>query len=301
MTDTMYDPRQWPYVSHFSGTDLIVDHIERHVCPTFTSSDILGGQEFRFAADRRPTLAIIMAEDEYETQATLPAFAAQHLGQYRLLVVFGSDQERHALPGIEQVRSADAVLVSVRRRPLPPGELAVLRQVVAAGKPVIGIRTASHAFCLRNQSPAEGLADWPEFDAEVLGGHYTNHYSNDKHPTISLATEAGTSELANAMPRTTFISSGSLYKVAPLAVGTQVLLKGKIEDADEEPVAWTYVRAGGGRAFYTSLGHKDDFQTDEFRLLLANGIHWACGQPLVSQADIAAARARYAAGSGKQR
>ena len=37
MTDTMYNPKRWPHVSHFRGTRLIVAHIERFVCPTITS------------------------------------------------------------------------------------------------------------------------------------------------------------------------------------------------------------------------------------------------------------------------
>jgi nicotinamidase-related amidase len=36
MTDTMYNPERWPYVSHFRGTELIVEHIEKYVCPTLT-------------------------------------------------------------------------------------------------------------------------------------------------------------------------------------------------------------------------------------------------------------------------
>src|SRR5262245_11107506 len=36
MTDTMYNPARAPYVSHFTGTDLIVEHIEKWVCPTIT-------------------------------------------------------------------------------------------------------------------------------------------------------------------------------------------------------------------------------------------------------------------------
>jgi nicotinamidase-related amidase len=48
MTDTMYNPKQRPYVSHFKGTDLIVEHIEKYVCPTITSDQLIGGQPFRF-------------------------------------------------------------------------------------------------------------------------------------------------------------------------------------------------------------------------------------------------------------
>ncbi len=239
MTDTMYDPRCWPYVSHFTGTDLIVDHIERLVCSTFTSNDILGGEEFRFQDDQRPTLTILSAEDEYETERTLPEFAAVHLGGYRLHFVFGDASDKGSLPGIDQLPSSDALLVSVRRRPLKPEQLKVIQQFVAAGKPIIGIRTASHAFCLRNKQPDPGLADWTSFDGEVLGGSYTNHYANNDHPRISVAPSPADTPLAKSLSQISFTSGGSLYQVSPLGPGTQPLLFGAIESKPAEPVAWT--------------------------------------------------------------
>jgi nicotinamidase-related amidase len=48
MTDTMYNPARRPFVSHFQGTALIVEHIEKFVCPTITSDQIVGGTPFRF-------------------------------------------------------------------------------------------------------------------------------------------------------------------------------------------------------------------------------------------------------------
>jgi nicotinamidase-related amidase len=51
MTDTMYNPKMPPYVSHFKGTELIVEHIEKFVCPTITSDQLLGGKAFRFKGD----------------------------------------------------------------------------------------------------------------------------------------------------------------------------------------------------------------------------------------------------------
>ncbi|MCA9091839.1 MAG: isochorismatase family protein, partial [Planctomycetaceae bacterium] len=49
MTDTMYNPRRWPYVSHHEGTRRVIAHIERYVCPTITSDQVLGGEVFRFS------------------------------------------------------------------------------------------------------------------------------------------------------------------------------------------------------------------------------------------------------------
>ena len=103
MTDTMYNPRRWPYVSHFTGTDLVVSHVERFICPTITSDQIIGGVPFRFKEDRRPHLVMVMAEDEYETHSTLPAFALQHLGRhFRVTTVFGNDHEREQYTGFHR-------------------------------------------------------------------------------------------------------------------------------------------------------------------------------------------------------
>ena len=48
MTDSMYNPKAWPHVSHNEGTQLIIEHIEKYVCPTITSDQILGGEPFQF-------------------------------------------------------------------------------------------------------------------------------------------------------------------------------------------------------------------------------------------------------------
>jgi nicotinamidase-related amidase len=51
MTDTMYNHEKKPFVNHFQGTALVVDHVEKYWCPTFLSSDITGSKPFMFAED----------------------------------------------------------------------------------------------------------------------------------------------------------------------------------------------------------------------------------------------------------
>lgn len=53
MTDTMYNPERPPGVTHFRGTDLVIEHIEKHWCPSFVSSEIAGKKAFRFKDDGR--------------------------------------------------------------------------------------------------------------------------------------------------------------------------------------------------------------------------------------------------------
>ena len=274
MTDTMYNPERAPHVSHFTGTDLIVAHIEKYVCPTITSGQILGDNvEFRFSKDRRPHVAIVMAEDEYQTERTLPQFALQQLGRdFRVSYVFSSDTDPNDIPGLEVLNETDVAVISVRRRTPKPEQLALVRKYVQAGKPVVGIRTACHAFCLRNKPSPAGCADWPEFDPQVFGGNYTNHYGNNLTATIRIADGVGDQALLSGIAKEPFTSGGSLYKVAPLAAGTKVLLIGRVEGQPEEPVAWTFQRADGGWSFYTSLGHVGDFEKAEFPRLLRNAI-----------------------------
>ena len=53
MTDTMYNPERPPGVDHFTGTDLVIEHVEKFWCPSFVSTDITGKKAFRFKGDKR--------------------------------------------------------------------------------------------------------------------------------------------------------------------------------------------------------------------------------------------------------
>lgn len=278
MTDTMYNPKRWPYVSHFTGNDLIFSHIEKFICPTITSDQILGGETFVFKRDQRPHLVIVMAEAEYQTNESLPEFASKHLGKhFRVSTVFADEKDRNSIPGIEIINDADVVLFSVRRRVLPKKAMQAIRNYVKAGKPVVGIRTASHAFSLRGKQPPEGLQDWPEFDAEVFGGNYHGHYANDLKSIITINEAQKRNPILSGIPDKPFPQAYSLYEVSPLAKKAIVLMTGKIEGKPAEPVAWTFQRKEGGKSFYTSLGHLGDFKQPEYVRLLANGIYWAAG------------------------
>ncbi len=274
LTDTMYNPAQAPFVSHFTGTDLVVEHIERHWCPSLTSGDLLDGKEYRFPGDTRPTVAILLGEEEYKTATTLPKFAAEELGKnYRVALVFLDEKNKASFPGLDAVKNADLLFISARRRPLPQSELDLIKKHVAAGKPVIGIRTASHAFHLRNQPPPSGLADWPDIDTAVFGGSYSNHHAHTLQSTIWPLPAAHDHPILDGLPTTPFPGSGGLYQTSPLKPGAAELLRGSVAGvAQEEPVAWTFTRADGGLSFYTSLGHPDDFTRPEFRTLLKNAL-----------------------------
>jgi len=276
MTDTMYNPASWPYVSHFTGTDRIIEHVEKYVCPTMTSDQLIGGEPFAFKGDTRPHLVIVTAEDEYKTEETLPKFAAEQLGKvFRVTMLFGSETERNNIPGTEAIDNADVLLISVRRRPLPPEQLDRFRRHVESGKPMVGIRTASHPFHVKDNPPA-GVEQWPEFDPQVWGGHYTGHHGNEIC-RVQIAPDQSGHPILSGVATSEFDAGGSLYKVSPIADSASVLMTGTIDGAPTEPVAWTFPRADGGKSFYTSLGHVADFENPAFVRMLVNGLCWAAG------------------------
>ena len=288
LTDTMYNSRMWPYVSHFEGTNRIVEHIEKYVAPTITSTDLTGQPAFQFKPDDRPRAVFLIGEDEYKTEATLPAFAAKELEPLgvRCTFVIADPKSPHDFRGAEALSDADLLVLSVRRRAPTAEQMAVIRKYIAAGKPLVGIRTACHAFDTRGKAPA-GHAEWKSFDPDVLGGHYTGHHGNDAHPVIALA-PSGTKHMIIQDIETPFVSHGSLYKVSPLAAGTQPLLIGTITGQPPEPVAWVNPR-DHARVFYTSLGHPGDFDNASFRKLLCNAVLWALDRPPVTKAEAKAA------------
>jgi putative heme-binding domain-containing protein len=284
LTDTMYNSRMWPYVSHFEGTNRIVEHIEKYVAPTITSTDLTGQPAFHFKPDLRPRAVFLIGEDEYKTELTLPAFAAKELEPLgvRCKFVIADPKSPHDFKGMEALNDADLLVLSVRRRAPAAGQMAIIRKFIESGKPVVGIRTACHAFDARGKAPA-GHAEWVTFDPDVLGGHYTGHHANNVHPEIT------TSPLANSHViiqdiETPFVSQGSLYKVSPLSASTQALLMGTIPGHAPEPVAWVNTRERG-RVFYTSLGHPDDFEKPAFRKLLKNAVFWALDRTPQAKAD----------------
>ncbi|MDX1947494.1 MAG: isochorismatase family protein [Pirellulaceae bacterium] len=287
LTDTMYDPTQWPFVGHYAGTELIVQHIEKYVAPTITSVSFLGGQPFCFARNRR-RIAMVIGEDEYQTWETLPKFVESDLKPlgFEVTIINADSADKHNFPGMaDAIAQCDLVFISVRRRLPPQPQLDELRKHIAAGKPVIGIRTACHAWSLRNEKEQQALLDkghaaWSEFDAEVIGGHYTNHHGEGPKTAISLAAGAKDHAILRGIDRAQLVGNGSLYKVRPLAATTTPILIGTIPNSEAEPVAWTNLAGPNqARVFNTSLGHWDDFANPAFRKLLVNGIYWTLESP----------------------
>ncbi len=216
-----------------------------------------------------PNIVFISGEFEYHSKETFPVFARQLSTEYNvhtLVLQRPDDEKTMTIAGLERLEDADLLIIMIRRMVLPPDQLDRFKKYLARGKPLIGLRTASHSF-----------ENWKEFDSQVLGGNYQNHYPNAFKTSVTLIPEETSSPLLRGV--TAFVSEGSLYKNRPLVVDSVPILRGSIEGQAPEPIAWTH-EYHHGRIFYSSLGHPNDFQIASFQHLLRNAIEWTLNEPL---------------------
>ncbi|MBI3414908.1 MAG: ThuA domain-containing protein [Verrucomicrobia bacterium] len=297
LTDSMYNSRAKPYVNHFRGTELVTEHIEKFWCASITSADFLGGEPFHFKDDKRPHVVFMIGENEYRTWETLPQFAKKELEWRGIKCSFVNASPKEGdnnFVGAEAIKDADLLVLSIRRRTPTKAVLDLVRQHVAAGKAVVGIRTASHAF---DATPPDAEHDsWPKFDLEVLGSHYENHYNNKppKDPTtlVKVIPEAVTHPVLTGIPAQELPVTSHLYKYRNHANTMTPLMTGRIEGRPDvvERVAWVYT-GNNRRVFYTSLGGPEDFQQPFFRRLLLNGVLWALNKPIPPAEKVATSSA----------
>ena len=206
-------------------------------------------------------LCMLSGSFEYDSEPSLTilkTYIEKHYPIQVNLIVYNSEDDDPSLAALDD---ADVLLVFTRRLNTDGESLRQFQTYCEQGRPLVGIRTASHAY-----------QNWLEFDKVVLGGDYQGHYGHG--PAVQLEMVESEHPILNGIPK--FESYGSLYKNPSLRDGTSVLLMGHT-DEHSEPVAWTRLH-NGGRIFYTSLGHQKDFDLEPFLRFLAQSVLWVSKQ-----------------------
>jgi type 1 glutamine amidotransferase len=218
-----------------------------------------------------PSLKVYMISGcrEYKSELSLTALKA-HLEEHynaTCTLSLGKDGGKE-LPGTEALDGADVLLVFCRRMKLPEDQLAPIKAWCAAGRPVVGIRTASHAF-----------QTWLAFDKEVLGGDYHGHSGNEKNIPVHI--EPGAKDHPILAGITEWTRMAKHYHNPNLAKDVTVLLT-RPGKTGSLPLAWarSYHKEKDGRAFYTPMGLPSDFENEIFTRLLVNAIFWTAKRPV---------------------
>jgi len=129
----------------------------------------------------------------------------------------------------------------------------------------------------------EFLDQWREFDKDVLGGNYQDHYGTMKEGiVISIVPGMENHPLFQGISHEDYTGPvaplNSLYRNRPLrSSNIQVLLLGTIPEKPVEPVLWVNNR-DKGTVIYTSLGHWEDWKNNYFRQIMFNSVDFLLGK-----------------------
>ncbi|MCI0380759.1 MAG: ThuA domain-containing protein [Gemmataceae bacterium] len=204
-------------------------------------------------------VCLVSGSFEYDSNTSLAKLQKHLEAHYNVQCTRAFTKVFDDLPGLENLDTCDVMLLYTRRLTIDGEQLERVKKYCLSGKPIVGLRTASHGF-----------QKWLELDKEVFGGNYKGHYKDGPLTEVEFADQDKTHPiLVGVKP---FKSVGSLYKNTGLLKDAHVLLYGSIPD-QREPIAWTRSYKGG-RVFYTSLGHQKDFDDDNFVRLIVNALFW---------------------------
>jgi hypothetical protein len=258
-------------------------------------------------------VVLVSGDEEYRSEEALPQLgkilSTQH--GFKCTVLFAIDpkdgsinpNQKDNIPGLEALKTADLMVVFLRFRDLPDAQMKHIADYVDAGKPIVGLRTATHSFDIKEGKTYSKYhwrsKDWPDgFGRQVLGETWISHHG--KHGSQS--TRGLLAKGAESHPILRGIKDGDIWgptdvygvrlplpdNCLPLVMG-QVLtgMKPTDEPVDGKPndpmmpVAWVqrYAAPSGqsGRAFTTTMGASQDLQSEGVRRLLVNACYWAAG------------------------
>ena len=263
-------------------------------------------------------VVLISGDEEYRSEEALTQLAkilAKHHG-FTCTVLYAIDPKTGEIspttvtniPGLEALRKADLMVIATRFRNLPDEQMKEIDDYLRAGKPVVGMRTATHAFNIPAdrkyahygwQSKLERMPDG--FGRHVLGETWISHHGHHGHESTKGLIAPGAKE----HPILRGIADGDIWGPTdvygvrlPLPGDSVPLVLGQVlegmtpdspvvtgEDAKKNdpmmPVAWTktYSVDGGpkGRVFTTTMGAATDLASEGMRRLLVNACYWAAG------------------------
>lgn len=247
---------------------------------------VTGDEEYR-SEESMPILAKLVKR-ELNAEVTV-CYALDSLG------IIDPNNTDH-ISNLEALETADLMVIFTRYRTLPKNERDYIINYVESGKPIVGFRTATHAFKYENDSI---LTYWnDEWPTKVFGQQWITHhghFDDGKFPVTKItAIDESHSILRGFQP---FEAYSWLYHVdggdwklygdsKPILKGfslkSQHEIDGNLDKFPlENPVAWTksYTGSSGikARVFFTTLGHPYDFKIPVVRKIALNGIYWALG------------------------
>ena len=265
-------------------------------------------------------IVMISGDEEYRSEEGLPMLgkilAKKH--GFKVTVLFSINPDtgeidpnnQTNIPGIEKLATADLMILLTRFRELPDKDMEHFTAYMKAGKPIIGIRTATHAFNYTRNKDSKyaefdfGNGSWKGgFGQQVLGETWINHHGHHG--------QESTRGLIDGMNKDQVILKGvkdiwgdtDVYGVRNIPSTAKILVHGlslngmtpdSLPNYDKSlmPIIWTNTYEGKygkiDKILCSTIGAATDLQCADLRLLFVNACYWATGleDKITGKADV---------------
>jgi hypothetical protein len=258
-------------------------------------------------------IVLISGDEEYRSEEALPQLGkilARHHG-FKCTVLFAVDPKtgtidpvvRDNIPGLEALETADLMIIATRFRDLPDDQMKHIDAYVASGKPILGMRTATHAFKIDKGKPYARYSfdskqeGWDGgFGRRILGETWiTHHGQHGKQSTRGVNPETMKDHPIVRGCRDIWGPTDVYTVRLPLPDDNKALVMGQVLEGMKPqdgpvtgeqndpmmPIAWIKTYRGEkdrtGRVFTTTMGAATDLESEGFRRLLVNAAYWCLG------------------------
>ncbi|MGE9270316.1 MAG: ThuA domain-containing protein [Verrucomicrobiales bacterium] len=259
-------------------------------------------------------VVLISGDEEYRSEESFPMLGkllAEKHG-FDCTVLFSIDKEtgeinpdeQTNIPGMSAIADADFVIMCLRFRELPDKDTKFLADHIEAGKPLLGLRTSTHAFKygrLKNSPYAKfsfNSKEWSGgFGRQILGETWINHHGHHgKESTRGVINEAQADHPLLRGVEDVWGPS-DVYGIKKLPEDAKVLLYGQVltgmnpndpaiegeKNDPMMPVAW--VREDK-KVITSTMGAATDFVHPGLRRFVVNSTYWATGLDIPETLDV---------------
>jgi hypothetical protein len=259
-------------------------------------------------------VVLIAGDEEYRTEESMPMLgkilSQHHAYNCTVLFSFGPDEadyidpnNQQGLRGLDALDSADLMIIGTRFRRPSAEQAKHITDYLNAGKPVLGIRTATHAF--DGDGSFESIS-YAQFGLKVLGEQWVSHHGRHKHEGARGVIQPKHAEHPILNGVQNVFAPSDVYGVVHLTDDDRVLLRGAItETLDPEsktleedprndpmqPFAWLHQYEtpdgkGTGQSFCTTGGASVDLLNEDLRRLIVNAACHLLGRDVPEKANV---------------
>ncbi len=265
-------------------------------------------------------VVLLSGDEEYRSEESLPMLAkilSQRHG-FTCTVLFALDPDGvinpdniRSLADAAALDTADVIIMALRWRDYPDEQMKHFVDAYRRGVPIIALRTSTHAF-----KNSEGrYIDFANFGQNVLGEDWVDHWGHHNHEATRAVVEPGAENEPLLNGVRDIFGPTDVYEVYPPS-DVRILLRGQVlagmqpdsppathtkkrrSDGVEQPVnnpmmplVWTRLhRNDAGREnkiLVSTIGASVDFESEDLRRLIVNGVYWALDLPIPDHADVA--------------